>query len=147
MPRREGLPLFNFVKGCNVACRAYQLGYNTTVDCHRIAYLLSAYQRGVRMQFFAMTAFISRVLKVIPARCFSLVPSDSYAEGPKGPKRPERGKLKRFLSKRQSLLTVTNYSLLITNYFCRFCPLAPFIFLRVLKIIPALRWVVARVSK
>ena len=81
MPRREGLPLFNFVKGCNVACRAYQLGYNTTVDCHRIAYLLSAYQRGVRMQFFAMTAFISRVLKIIPARCFSLVPSDSYAVG------------------------------------------------------------------
>ena len=81
MPRREGLPLFNFVKGCNVACRAYQLGYNTTVDCHRIAYLLSAYQRGVRMQFFAMTAFISRVLKIIPARCFSLVPSDSCAVG------------------------------------------------------------------
>ena len=81
MPRREGLPLFNFVKGCNVACRAYLLGYNTTVDCHRIAYLLSAYQRGVRMQFFAMTAFISRVLKIIPARCFSFVSSDSYAVG------------------------------------------------------------------
>ena len=70
-PDREGLPLFNFVKGCNVACRAYQLGYNTTVDCHRIAYLLSAYQRGVRMQFFAMTAFISRVLKIIPALFFA----------------------------------------------------------------------------
>ena len=40
----------------------------------------------------------------------------------KGPKRPKRPKVEIFSFKRQSLLTITNYSLLITNYFCPFCP-------------------------
>ena len=37
------------------------------VDCHRITYLLLAYQCVFLMQFFAMTAFILRVLFLIPA--------------------------------------------------------------------------------
>ena len=42
-------------------------GNTTTVDCHRIVWQVIAYQQGVRIQFFAMTQFISRVLKIIPA--------------------------------------------------------------------------------
>ena len=61
MPRREGLPLYNFGVGCNVASCGYQQRRKTKVDRHRIAYLLSAYQRGLRMQFFAMTIYIYAV--------------------------------------------------------------------------------------
>ena len=60
MPRREGLPLYNFGVGLNVASCGYQQRRKTKVDRHRIAYLLSAYQRGLRMQFFAMTIYICR---------------------------------------------------------------------------------------
>ena len=44
MPRREGLPLYNFGVGCDVASCGYQKRHKTKVDCHRIAYLLIAYQ-------------------------------------------------------------------------------------------------------
>ena len=43
----------------------------------------------------------------------SLVPSDNYVEGAKRGLRGLKGKIS--LSKRQRLLTITNYSLLITN--------------------------------
>ena len=65
MPRREGLPLYNFGVGCNVASCGYQQRRKTKVDRHRIAYLLSAYQRGLRMQFIAMTIYICREFRKI----------------------------------------------------------------------------------
>ena len=43
MPRREDLPLYNFVLDCN---GAYQQRRTTKVDCHRIAQKLSGYQYG-----------------------------------------------------------------------------------------------------
>ena len=49
-----------------VYCCGYQHCGKTKVDCYRIAYLLLAYQPSFRMQFFAMTAFILRVLFLIP---------------------------------------------------------------------------------
>ena len=64
MPRREDLPLLNLFEGCNIA---YQRRNNTKVDCHRIVWQVIAYRQGVQIQFFAMTQFISRVLKIIPA--------------------------------------------------------------------------------
>ena len=71
MPRREDLPLFYFVVSCKCCVSAKA---NSMVDCHRIAWQVIAYQQGVRIQFFAMTQFISRVLKIIPAllRCSSI---------------------------------------------------------------------------
>ena len=48
-----------------------------------------------------------------------------FIKGTEGAEAAKAAKGKFYLSKRRSLLTVTNYSLLITNYFCPFRPLRP----------------------
>ena len=50
-----------------VYCCGYQRGCSTKVDCHGIAYQVCGYQQSSLMQFLAMTEFILRVLKIIPA--------------------------------------------------------------------------------
>ena len=80
IPRNDGVYIagiiFNtrgVVVPVRVYCCGYQRGCSTKVDCHRIAYTLLAYYYGFWMQFFAMTAFILRVLFLIPAGLYVVV--------------------------------------------------------------------------
>ena len=74
IPRNDGVYIAGIIfntRGVVVPVRVYcygdQRGCSTKVDCHRIAYTLLAYHYGFWMQFLAMTEFILRVLKIIPA--------------------------------------------------------------------------------